>query len=270
MFFYLSKVFWLFAQPVNFMGLLIVLSLVAQVTRWRRTGIGLTSAALLVFGLAAWSSLGALMLHPLEDRFSRPVEAPAHVDGIIVLGGGFEGAINRARGGYELNSGGDRFVETAILARRYPAARVVISGGSGSLVLEGEADADTAPRLLEALGVAPERMLLENRSRNTVENARFTRQLVAPGPDETWLLVTSAFHMPRSVGLFRREGFSVVPWPVDYRTTGLETAGIAQDNQIDTLQATSLAIREWIGLLAYRLTGRIDVVLPGPADGTGG
>ena len=113
-------------------------------------------------------------------------------------------------------------------------------------------------------------MVLENRSRNTVENARFTRQLVAPGPSENWLLITSAFHMPRSVALFRREGFDVIAWPTDYRTTGQETIGLAQDNQIDTLQASSLAVREWIGLIAYRLTGRIDAVVPAPDAGEAG
>ena len=270
MFFYLSKIFWLLVQPVNLTGLLLLAAVVAQVVRWRRLAITASLGAFVVLGVSAWTSLGALMLHPLEDRFARPAALPETVDGIIVLGGGFEGAINRVRGGYELNSGGDRFVEAAIMARRYPNAKVVISGGSGALVLEGEADADTVPRLLEALGVSRDRMVLENRSRNTVENARFTRQLVAPGPSENWLLITSAFHMPRSVALFRREGFDVIAWPTDYRTTGQETIGLAQDNQIDTLQASSLAVREWIGLIAYRLTGRIDAILPAPDAGEAG
>ncbi len=203
------------------------------------------------------------MLSPLEATFSRPV-LPEKVDGIVVLGGGFEGAINLVRGGYDLNSGGDRFVETAVLARRFPQAKVVVSGGTGTLVLDGEADAVTAPRLLAALGVAPERLVLENRSRNTYENAVFTRELVSPQPGETWLLVTSAFHMPRAIGLFRKAGFPVVPWPVDYRTSGTEGLGLMRDNPVDSLQTTTMAIREWIGLVAYFLSGRIDQLVPGP------
>ena len=104
--------------------------------------------------------------------------------------------------------------------------------------------------------------MLENRSRNTDENARFARDMVNPQPGQTWLLVTSAFHMPRSVLLFEKAGFEVVPWPADYRTAGDETLGLAQDNEIDSLQNTAIAIREWIGLLAYRLTGRTDRFLP--------
>lgn len=262
MFFFLSKIFWVVVQPVNLVGILVLAGIVLSLFRFRRLGLLLSSAGLVVLALGAWSSLGAVLLHPLEDRFPRPDPAPAAVAGIIVLGGGFEGAVNLARGGYELNASGDRFVETAILARRYPDARVVVTGGTGTLVLEGEGDADTAPRLLAALGVEPGRLVLENRSRNTHENAQFTRELVRPQPGETWLLVTSAFHMPRSVGLFRKAGFSVVPWPADYRTAGTETFGLAQDNTLDSIANLSIAIREWIGLAAYRLTGRIDRILP--------
>ncbi len=262
MFFYLSKMFWIFAQPINLIGILVLTGIVLALLRFRRAGLLFSFLGLAVLALGAWTSLGAILLHPLEDRFQRPAPAPTQVAGIVVLGGGFEGGVNLARGGYELNASGDRFVEAAILARRYPQARVVVTGGTGALMLGGEGDGDTAPRLLAALGVAPERMVLETRSRNTHENALFTREMVAPEQGETWLLVTSAFHMPRSVGLFRKAGFDVVPWPVDYQTAGTETFGPAQDNPMDSLRNLSIAIREWIGLVAYRATGRIDHILP--------
>lgn len=265
MFFVISKIFWFFAQPANFALLLLLSGLAAAVLARRRLAFSLAVAAFLVLGLSVWSSLGANLLGPLEDRFQRPASLPERIDGIVVLGGGLEGAINKIRGGYELNSAGDRFVETAILARRYPDAKILVSGGSGELLLDGEGDADTAPRLLTALGVAPERLILENKSRNTDENARFSMDLIKPQPGETWLLVTSAFHMPRSVGLFRKAGFPVIPWPVDYRTSGAEGIGFFVDNAADSLQNTTLGIREWIGLFAYWLTGRTDQLLPGPA-----
>jgi len=262
MFYILSKVFWLVVQPINLIGLLVLLGIVATFFRLRKTGLFLTICGFLVLAIGAWTSTGALLLHPLEDHFSRPEPAPEDVAGIIVLGGGFEGGVNLARGGYELNASGDRMVEAAVLARRYPQARVVVTGGSGSLLLDGESDGDTAPRLLIALGVERERLVLESRSRNTYENAVFTREMVAPQEGDTWLLVTSAFHMPRSVGLFRKAGFDVVPWPADYKTAGIETLGPAQDNVADSLQNLTIAMREWIGLVAYRLTGRIDSILP--------
>jgi uncharacterized SAM-binding protein YcdF (DUF218 family) len=258
MFFLASKIFWFVAQPLNAAILLLLVGFVLRVLAWRRLSVAAVATATAVLTLATWTSLGAILLTPLEDRYTRPDPAPERVDGIVMLGGGFEGGINLARGGYELNSAGDRYVETAILARRYPEARVVVTGGTGTLVLEGEGDGDTAPRLLEALGVARERMILENESRDTFENAVFTRRLVAPEPGETWLLVTSAFHMPRSMALFRRADFAVVAWPVDYRTSGREGVGLFTDNPIDSLQGTTIALREWIGLFAYWLAGRID------------
>lgn len=263
MFFTLSKIFWFFANPINLIGLLLILSVLLLMLRWRRLALVSAGTATLVFVLSAWTSLGALLLIPLEERFQRPDPMPENVAGIILLGGGFEGRINMVRGSYETGVAGDRAVETAILARRYPDARVLISGGTGTLILEGEGDADSAPRLLEALGVEPERMILENRSRNTHENAVLSREIADPRPGETWLLVTSAFHMPRSMGLFRKAGFEVVPWPSDYRTAGNETLGFMQAGELDSLRNMNTALREWMGLVAYRLTGRLDDVLPG-------
>ncbi|PWK69824.1 YdcF family protein [Aminobacter sp. AP02] len=263
MFFYLSKIFWFFVQPLNLAIFLLAAGLIASFFGRRRFFRTTAFLSLAILALATWTSLGSLMLNPLEERFQRPA-MPATIDGIVVLGGGFEGAINLARGGYELNSGGDRMVETAILARRYPQARIVVSGGNGTLTLDGEGDADTAPRLLEALGVARDRLILENRSRNTYENALFSKELVTPKPGETWLLVTSAFHMPRSIALFAKAGFEVTAWPVDYRTSGQEGVGLFTDNPADSLQNTMMAMREWIGLFAYWLSGRIDDPFPGP------
>ena len=265
MFHLASAIFWALVQPFNLASLLIAAALIAAIFRWRKLSITFGVFAFLVVALAGWTTFGALLLHPLESRFARPDPAPQHVDGIIVLGGGFEGAVNLARGGYELNDSGDRFIEAAILARRYPEARLIVSGGSGSVFLPGEGDADTAPRLLTALGVAPARIELENRSRDTFENARFSMSMAGFGPDETWLLVTSAFHMPRAVGAFRRAGFPVLPWPADYKTTGRERPGLTDDNVLDSLRNTSIGIREWMGLLAYRMVGRSDSILPSRA-----
>lgn len=262
MFFVLSKLAGFLLNVTHLIALLVVAGLVLVLLRRRRTGLAAIGFGAAILCVGIWTTTGAVLLHPLEERHARPDPAPAAVAGVIVLGGGFEGGVNLARGGYELNQSGDRFVEAVVLARRYPDARIVVTGGSGSLMLEGEADGDTAPRLLTALGVAPERLVMENRSRNTHENAQFTRALVEPAPGETWLLVTSAYHMPRAMGLFRKAGFDVTPWPVDYRTAGNEPIGLARDNAFDSLQNLNLALREWTGLAAYRLTGRTDRLLP--------
>jgi uncharacterized SAM-binding protein YcdF (DUF218 family) len=264
LFFYLTKTFWFFIQPLNFAIFLLLAGLVAALMRRRKLAAMATSLAFLVLVVSAWTSVGAMMLNSLEERFKRPQTLPARIDGIVVLGGGFEGSINLVRGGYELNSGGDRFVETALLAHRFPDARILISGGTGTVLLEGEGDADTAVRFLGAFGIPRERLTIENQSRNTAENAAFSKEMANPQPGQNWLLVTSAFHMPRSVGLFRKVGFPVIPWPVDYRTSGMEGIGLFRDNPADSLQITTMAVREWIGLVGYWLSGRIDTLVPAP------
>src|SRR5690606_24602958 len=160
----LSKIFWFLAQPLNLAIFLLAFSLLVALFGWRKLGGVSAFLSLLILALSAWTSLGALMLNPLEERFPRP-PAPDKVAGIIVLGGGFGGAINLARGGYDVNSGGDRFIEAAVLARRYRDAKIVVSGGTGTLVLDGEGDADTASKLFTALGIPESRLVLEKESR---------------------------------------------------------------------------------------------------------
>ncbi|RUV31421.1 MULTISPECIES: YdcF family protein [unclassified Mesorhizobium] len=267
MFFYLSKFLWFFVQPLNGAIFLLLAGLLASRFGWQRLATAGSFLALVILALSTLTSLGAMMLIPLEQRFPRP-PLPEKVDGIIVLGGGLEGATNAVRGGYELNGAGDRIVEAAVLARRFPTAKIVISGGTVQMLAEGEGDADTGPRLLTALGVTTDRLVLENKSRNTYENAVFTRELVTPKAGETWLLVTSAFHMPRATALFDKAGFPTIPWPVDYMTTGKESIGAFFP--YSGLEVTTTAIREWIGLAAYWLSGRIDQLFPGPGVGSGG
>ncbi len=158
----------------------------------------------------------------------------------------------------------DRIIAAAALARRYPNARVVFSGGSANLISNDAREADYAGAIFESLGIAKSRLIMERQSRNTQENAEFSKALVAPKAGERWLLVTSAFHMPRSVGLFRKAGFDVEPYPVDWRVGGRDDLFTFTSIAVDGLARTDLAVREWMGLLAYRATGKINELLPAP------
>src|SRR5213078_952001 len=170
-------------------------------------------------------------------------EAP---DGIIVLGGAISPDVSAARDEVALNEAAERLTVAAELARRYPEARILLSGGSGALIYEESAEAPFAMRLLQGLGVARARILLEDRSRNTVENAIFSKALAQPKPGERWLLVTSGYHMPRSVGIFRKAGFPVEPYPVDWRTRGTADALRLFPTMGEGLRRSDIAMREWI------------------------
>lgn len=262
MFFYLSKIFWALAQPLSVMALLCLLSfLLVAWRRWRLALVVQGSAVLLVL-LISFTTLGAVMIQPLENRFARPAAPPA-VSAILVLGGATMSRVGGARGVTELNAAGDRMTEALALARRYPEAPIVFTGGVGTIIAEGETEAASARRFFIDQGLDPARLVLEDTARNTDENAQLTAGLI-DDEDGPTLLVTSAFHMPRSVGLFRKAGVDIVPWPTDYRSTGTEGFGFDIANPVLNLEITGIALREWIGLLAYHWTGRIDEILPSP------
>jgi uncharacterized SAM-binding protein YcdF (DUF218 family) len=261
MFFLLSKVFWLVAQPISLCVLLMLAGLVLVARRRIGWGLWVGGTGLSVLLVSAYTSLGLVLIAPLENRFVRPPIMPEQVSIIIMLGGATDGRVSSARGISELNDAGDRVVETLRLVQLYPTAPVVLTGGSGALAGEAESEAAIAGRLLQAMGIGAERLMLEEASRNTEENAARTRDLLGTESGPV-VLVTSAFHMPRSVGLFEAAGLAVVPWPVDYRSAGNEGLSIDLANPVINLTIMSVALREWIGLLVYAGTGKIDSILP--------
>lgn len=264
MFFVLSKILGFVAFPSNAIALACGLGLCLTAIRWRRTGLGLLTAgiaALLIFG---YSPLSNVLLLTLSERFP-----PWHFDGrapdgIIILGGSIQPPLSVARQTVEIDGAAERVIGGLELAQRFPEARVVYSGGSGQLTEGSAREAPIAGSLFERFGITPERIVLENESRTTYENARFSRELVAPKPGERWLLVTSAYHMPRSIGVFRKAGFEVEPYPVDWRTRGWIDAWRPFNRLTTGLACADIAVHEWVGLLAHWMAGRSDALFPGP------
>ncbi len=263
MFPYLTRIFWILVQPLSLVAILLVLAFLLSFRRragWSRLFLAVAGLLLLV---ASFTTFGYAIITPLENRFVRPDE-PARIDGIVVLGGALDSEVNSVRQGWELNRSGDRFVETLRLALAHPEAKILVAAGPAALAMEQEPEALAAQRLFTAFGIAPERLILDDKSRNTEENAQFARVLAGDLTGQTWLLVTSAFHMPRAVGLFRMAGFEAVPWPADYLASGAEGWRIKPDQSTENLAVTNIALREWVGLAGYKLTGKIADWVPGP------
>ena len=265
MFFIVSKVAGFFALPSNAIAVLLVLGVVLYAARRRRGGMGLVVLATVLLLVVGYSPLANVALLTLSERFPAWHADGRDPDGIIVLGGGIDSDASEARGQIELDSSGDRILAMLQLARQFPRARIVFSGGSGNLSAGGVPEAPVAGRLLESFGVAPDRITLESRSRTTDENAVFTRELVTPKPGERWLLVTSAFHMPRSVGVFRAVGFDVEAYPVDWRTRGWIDATAPFDTLSHGVARADIVAHEWAGLVAYWLSGKSRDLFPAPA-----
>jgi uncharacterized SAM-binding protein YcdF (DUF218 family) len=203
---------------------------------------------LILLLIASLKAPGSLLLRPLEARFSVRLQASSdQINGIILLGG-FYLDDRVTSGQLDIRSGlPERVKETVRLSKLYPEAKILYSGGG--------TQAQFGREILTRLGVERERIIIENQSRNTAENARLSKVIAAPKRSEKWLLVTSAFHMPRAVGAFRAAGFSVEAEPVDFRSSRADVG--------DREQAM-LALREYIALLKYWLSGKSSGLFPSP------
>ena len=264
MFFPLSKILGFFAIPSNLVISIGLLGLLLLPTRFARAGRALAFASLIVLAILGLSPIGNALIIPLEERFPRWDATRGAPDGIIVLGGAISPDVSSARDEVALNEAAERLTVAAELARRYPDARIVFSGGSGALIYDEGAEAPLALRLLESLGIPRARIALEDRSRNTVENAVLSKAIAQPKPGERWLLVTSAHHLPRAVGVFRKADFPVEAYPVDWRTRGADDALRPFATVGDGLRRSDTAVREWVGLAVYWLTGRSSELFPAP------
>jgi len=264
LFFFLSKTLGIMLLPANFLIGAGLLGAILLATRSASLGRKLLVASVVLLAICGFSPLGNLVLYPLETRFPPWDAARGAPDGIVVLGGSIDADRSVAHDAVAVTAAAGRLIEAAALAHRYPNARVIFSGGSGNLISADAREADYAAAMFESLGVSRERLTMERRSRNTQENAEFSKVIAAPKSGERWLLVTSAYHMPRSVGLFRKAGFAVEPYPVDWRTGKREDILAFSSVAVEGLERTDIGVREWIGLAVYWLTGKIDDVLPGP------
>lgn len=257
LFFIASKVVWGLIRPETWLVLGLGLTLVALLRGWQRAARWLGGLTL-AFALAvAILPLGDLLIAPLESRYP-PAPALDRVDGIVVLGGAEEAAIAERWGGTQLNQGAERFTGALALARRFPGAQVVFAGGSGRLRdMAGieTPESSVAESFFAGQGLDPERLLLESNSRNTAENAAFSLAVADPQPGERWVLVTSAFHMPRAMRSFARAGWpEMTAWPVDHRSRPFAD-GVGWD-LADNLDLMDTALKEYLGLLVYGVTGR--------------
>ena len=265
MFFYASKIAWFLAKPGNLLLILLVVGTVLLWTRWRRTGRWLSAGAVTLGVAVAVLPLGHWLWVTLENRFPSMAETPEGVDGIVVLGGVVNQYITKARGQAAIGGAVERLTAFAELALRYPDAKLIFSGGSGFTFRQELKESHYVGPVFGRLGLQAGRVVYEDRSRNTAENAEFSRLAARPQPGETWLLVTSAFHMPRAVGSFRRAGWKVVPYPVDYATDGsFETPSPV--DFVAGIGSLDGALHEWIGLAVYRLSGKTDAFFPAPGE----
>ncbi|MFK7864322.1 MAG: YdcF family protein [Pseudohongiellaceae bacterium] len=268
LFFYISKIGWALVSPGS---LMLFLCIGTWFTAWRgkaaasRKFAASTAVCMLTVG---FFPVGEWLISPLESRFPSSPALPSNVEGIIVLGGAISPVLSMEWRQPQLNEAADRLTNFYYLAGLYPRAQLVFSGGSGSLTRQNLKEADPALDFFNQLNLNDRAIVYESDSRNTAENVSNTKALLNPRADENWILVTSAFHMPRAVGVFCRQGWPVTPYPVDHRSLRSDLLRLEFD-LAENLALLKTATREWLGLAAYRVAGHTNGLLPHPKDDCG-
>jgi uncharacterized SAM-binding protein YcdF (DUF218 family) len=259
----ISKVFWQLASPD--ISLLLILSAGVCLLYFDREMLGrrLIIVATIIILLFSLFPISSMLLIPLENRFSVPEPLPQDINGVIVLGGAESPILTQERGQVSLGGSAERLTTFVSLARRFSDVKLVYAGGQAAIGVQDYKEAFTARLFFEQMGLDLDRIIFDSQSRNTMENAQNAFKLVKPKKGEKWVLITSAWHMPRSVGIFRKLGWEVIPYPVDYKTTGKSEVTLHFPPRLSSTSAVSNVLYEWIGLVYYRLLGRTSELFPG-------
>ena len=251
-----AKLLQFATQPLAWVALLLLGALIGM--HWRRRwGSRFGWAALLVLLLQGWEPLPDALIRQLEARHPElPANGPlSSFAGVVVLGGALEPAyVWQGHSQPALNEAAERMTAALPLLQQTPGLRLLFTGGDGELFTGSFTEAQRAARFFARMGIAPERLLLESASRNTYENAVFSARLPGVDPQQPWLLLTSAWHMPRAMASFQKAGWNVTPYPVDYRS-GSATPW-TEYSMVEGARKWQLVLHELAGLLTYRLTGR--------------
>lgn len=261
LFFYASKVIWALVSPDSLILLLLLASFLLMLMKRVQLAKRILGVVVVALTTISFLPVAHTVVFPLESRFPVNPQLPEQVDGIIVLSGGVNARQSSLTGQIQVNEQFERELAMVELMNRYPDAKVIYSGGSSSILNQTYRGADGVKQLIEQFGVATDRVIFERDSRNTYESSINLPQMLNPEPMENWVLITSAFHMPRSVGAFCANNWSVFPYPVDMKTEG-EISWRPGLNFAENMVLLKLGTKEWIGLLAYRLTLKTDALFP--------
>lgn len=252
-FFYFSKIFWALVQPLTFCAIGIFLGLLAWRKTWGRVGLRLAAGLFLLLGFLP---IGPNLLFYLENTYQLPRLLPHDIDGMIVLGGVVESAQSAKFGQPQVNERAERIFEMIKLGHLYPNAKIIFSGGDGQIKQSGVGEGKIVRALLKDIGFNADRVIFENQSKNTYENYLFSQKLVSPREGERWILVTSAFHLPRAVAIFESHGWSVIPYPAGYLSDG-EYHFWPNFDVLDNFYQLHVATKEIVGIIGYSLSGKI-------------
>ncbi len=219
----------------------------------------LSGALFLILGFLP---IGHNMMVFLETRYERPISIPKNIDGIIVLGGTFKSSLSHKRQMLATNGNIARMIDFVDLSRKYPKAKLIFSGGSGNIYDPKRKEADDAKAFLEMIGIDTHKIIFERNSRNSYENVKYSKELIQPKEGEAWLLVTSAFHIPRSLSIFKQQNWEVIPYPSAPKTDGEYRLLPQPFSVLGNFLMLQIALKEFIGIAIYYFSGKSAFLFP--------
>ncbi len=263
LFFWISKLIWIVISPDSLLVLLALVGVILLYIGSYKKAKAFLGIMVFIMVMIAIFPAGEWLLSPLEMRFATNPELPDKVDGVIVLAGAEDPYRSAMWNQVELGDAAERDFAFMRFIRQYPDARHVFTGGSGSLKNQQYRAAHVAKKLFSELGFDTSKIIFEENSKNTFENVKFSKNLVKPKPNETWVLITTSWHMPRSVGIFEKFEWPVIAFPVDHATRPNNLFRVSWDFS-GNLYNLKIAVKEWVGLAAYYFTGKTSALLPRP------
>ncbi len=254
-------------MPSNLIGFSAIIGLLLLIFRRTKWAVRCFAFSAILITTLGYSPLPNRALLALENRFPQltPAQITLKPAGIIILGGSFNPYLSFHRNEVNLNDTIERVTQGIELSRIFPNAPLIFTGSSVPLSHSHfPTEAILAKRMLDGMGIDTSRIIFEDKSLTTYENAQFLAAILKPNPSQHYVLVTSAFHMPRSVALFRAAGFTVQAYPVDYQLPGLRSLFLPHTYMTSGVSVADIAAKEWLGMLVYWATGKITEFYPRP------
>ena len=256
----LSDLSWAFLQPGGVVIILLLLALLFLSFGAHRTAGRLLALSIIMIILPALIPIQALLVNPLENRLSPPNPMPERVDGIIVLGGAVNWTASQGRGQLNVNGGAERVLAGAALKKRYPDATLVFTGIYRDIIPK-EFTTQFDNNFFFGSEYERGQVIFLGEARSTYEEAIVSQKYLNIRANERWMLVTSAYHMPRAYLSFKAQGLELIPYPVDYSSAG-DLRYRPSLFFIGKLAKLDETVREWGALLIYRYLGRTTQFLP--------
>ena len=247
MIFYLSKLLWLFFNPFNLILIFFIIGFISNLIKYKKISLFFYISSLLIFFIAGVLPTGSYLNYLLEKKFHETNYLPNTVDGILILSGATNPILTKEYNQINLNSSVERLIESILLIKKYPKALIVFSGGLGH--------ARVARDFFYNMDISLNNFIFEKKSRNTFENILFSKKMIDPKSNERWLIVTSAFHMDRSLAISKKLEWKFIPYVTDFNQRKNFSWKLTL-NFLDNFYEFEKASHEWVGLISYYFLGR--------------